>query len=94
MFMAEIKDKVVTVESLSTLHEHNTKTYMSMSNPAGNGSMTMNGDALFSGNVDIGSLTIGSKIKLVPTEDGIDIVFLESEESTETESTGDTESQG
>lgn len=26
--MAEIKDKVVTVESLSTLHEHNKKTYV------------------------------------------------------------------
>lgn len=78
--MAEIKDKVVTVESLSTLHEHNTKTYMSMSNPVGSGSMNMDGNALFSGNVDIGSLTIGSKVKLVPTEDGIDIVFLEPEE--------------
>lgn len=26
--MAEVKDKVVTVESLSALHEHNKETYM------------------------------------------------------------------
>lgn len=77
--MAEIKDKVVTVEALSTLHEHNTKAYMLMSNPVGSGSMTMDGDALFSGDVNIGSLTIGSKVKLVPTEDGIDIVFIENQ---------------
>lgn len=75
--MAEIKDKVVTVESLSVLHEHNAETYMTMADPSGSGTMTMNGDAAFSGNVNTSSLTIGSKIQLLPTADGIEIVFLE-----------------
>lgn len=30
--MVEIKDKVVTVESLSTLHEHNKATYVTKEN--------------------------------------------------------------
>lgn len=77
--MAEIKDKVVTVESLSILHEDNKNTFMTKDNPVGNGSMTMNGDANFSGNVDVGSIMIGSKVKLVPTENAIQIVFLEEE---------------
>lgn len=72
--MAEIKDKVVTVESLATLHEHNKDTYMPMDNPIGNGTMTMNGDAIFTG-----GLMIGSKVKLVPTGDSLEIVFLEEE---------------
>lgn len=77
--MAEIKDKVVTVESLATLHEHNKKSYMQMNDPSGTGMMTMEGDASFSGSVNIGSLFIGSKIKLVPTDDGLEIVFLDEE---------------
>lgn len=72
--MAEIKDKVVTVESLSALHRHNKETYMPIVDPVGNGVMTMNGDAYFYGNI-----MLGSKVKLVPTEDGFDIVFLEEE---------------
>lgn len=75
--MAEVKDKVVTVESLSTLHEYNKNTYMPMVDPVGNGTMTMNGDASFSGNLDVGSLMINSKVKLVPTDDGLEIVFLD-----------------
>ena len=42
--MAEVKDKIVTVESLSTLHEHNKSNYMPMVNPTGSGAMTFNGD--------------------------------------------------
>lgn len=81
--MAEIKDKVVTVESLSTLHEYNTKAYMPITDPTGNGTMTMNGNADFSGTVNIGSLMIGSKIQLLPTADGLEIVFLDEEETEE-----------
>ena len=81
--MAEVKDKVVTVESLSTLHEYNKSSYMSMSNPIGNGTMTMDGDASFSENVNVGSLTISSNIQLVPTSDGLEIVFLNNEETIE-----------
>lgn len=40
--MAEIKDKVVTVESLGALHEHNKEAYMAKDNPAGSGSFSMN----------------------------------------------------
>lgn len=75
--MAQIKDKVVTVESLSILHEDNKNTYMAKNNPVGIGTMTMDGNADFSGNVEVGSITIGSKFKLVPTENAIEIVFLD-----------------
>lgn len=40
--MADIKDKVVTVESLSVLHESNKETYMTKENPTGNGSFSIN----------------------------------------------------
>ena len=40
--MAEIKDKIVTVESLSTLHEHNKENYMTKADPVGTGSFSMN----------------------------------------------------
>lgn len=74
--MAEIKDKVVTVESLSALHEHNKEAYMPKVNPTGSGTMTMDGNASFSGNIDVGSLTIGHNVMLVPTGDALEIVFL------------------
>lgn len=75
--MAEIKDKTVTVESLSVLHEHNKETYMPMADPTGTGTMTMDGDGNFTGNLNVSSITIGSKIKLVPVDDRIEIVFIE-----------------
>lgn len=74
--MAETKNKVVTVEALAILHEESKSTYMPMSNPVGSGTMTMNGDANISGDANIGSLTIGSKIKLVPTGNSLNIVFI------------------
>lgn len=75
--MAEIKDKVISVESLSVLHEHNKNTYMPKINPVGSGTMTINGDANISGDVFVGSLMIGSNVKLVPNDDGLEIVFLD-----------------
>lgn len=77
--MAEVKDKVVTVESLSTLHEHNKNTYITKSDPSGSGTMTMEGDASFSGSVTVNSLMIGNNVKLVPTENSLEIVFLDEE---------------
>lgn len=74
--MAEIKDKVVTVESLAALHENNKNTYMPKTDPTCSGTMTMDGDADFSGNVNVGSFTIGSNVKLVPTGNALEIVFL------------------
>lgn len=75
--MAQVKDKVVTVKSLSALHEHNKDSYMSKVNPTGNGTMTIDGDGNFSGNVSTNSLMIGSNAKLVSTDDGIEIIFLD-----------------
>lgn len=74
--MAEIKDKVVTVESLSILHEHNKETYMPMVDPVGSGTMTINGDGTFSGDLNVSSITINSNVRLIPNADGIEIVFL------------------
>ena len=75
--MAEIKDKIVTVESLSILHEDNRKSYMTKTDPRASGVMTMKGNADFSGDVNVGSITIGSSVRLVPTSDRIEIVFLD-----------------
>lgn len=69
--MAGIKDKVVTVESLGVLHERNEDTYATKVNPTFSGEMTMNGDANFSNGI-----MIGSNVKLVPTENSLEIVFL------------------
>lgn len=85
--MAEIKDKVVTVESLSVLHEHNKNTYMPVVDPVGSGTMTMDGSGNFSGNLNANSITIGSNIRLVPSEDGLKIEFLNQEATTEEEIT-------
>jgi hypothetical protein len=77
--MAEVKDKLVTVESLSILHEHTTKNYMSSNNPTGSGAMAIDGSGDISGNLNVGSFTIGSKIKLIPTSNSLEIVFLDEE---------------
>lgn len=83
--MAEIKDKVVTVESLSILHKHNKETYMPMVDPVGSGTMVIDGDGTFSGNLNVSSITINSNVKLVSNDDGLEIVFLSNEETTEEE---------
>ena len=75
--MANVKDKVVTTESLSVLHEHNKKTYMPMTDPTCTGTMTMDGDAIFFGDVYASSIIIGASVKLVPNTDRIEIVFLD-----------------
>ena len=81
--MAEIKDKVVTVESLSVLHEHNKNTYMPVVDPVGSGTMTIDGNGDFSGNLNASSITINSNIRLVPSEDGLKIEFLNQETTEE-----------
>lgn len=68
--MAGIKDKVVTVESLSALHEYNKDNYMTKVDPVGSGTMTIDGD------VNANSFMIGSNVKLVPTGNALEIVFL------------------
>lgn len=70
--MAEIKDKVVTVESLSVLHEHNKNNYLSKVDPTGSGTMTID-------NINTNSIMLGTNAKLVTTNDGLEIVFLDEE---------------
>lgn len=58
--MAEVKDKIVTVESLATVHTHNQNTYMAKNNPSGTGTLSMGGDGNFTGDVTASSITIGN----------------------------------
>ena len=75
--MAEVKNKVVTVESLAAVNTHNQNTYMTKTNPTGSGTMTIDGDGSFSGNLNVNTIFMGSNIKLVAAEDRLEIVFLE-----------------
>lgn len=69
--MAEVKDKVVTVESLAAAHTHNQETYMTQSDPTGVGTMTMTGDSNISGVANVGSLQIGSATLEYDSSDGV-----------------------
>ena len=74
--MAEVKNKVVTVESLAAVHTHNQETYMTKSDPTGVGTMTMTGGGNFSGVVDVGSLKMGDATLEYDSSDGVlKIVF-------------------
>lgn len=74
--MAEVKNKVVTVESLAAVHTHNQDTYMTKSDPTGVGTMTMTGNGNFSGVVNVGSLKIGNATLEYDSSDGVlKIVF-------------------
>ena len=59
--MAETKDKVITIESLSAVHNYNQNTYLAKSNPTGSGTFTMSGD---------GSLRLGDAILEYDSTDG------------------------
>lgn len=69
--MAEVKDKVVTVESIAAVHSHNQETYMTKSDPTGVGTMTMTGGGNFSGVVNVGSLKIGDATVEYDNTDGV-----------------------
>ena len=74
--MAEVKNKVVTVESLAAVNTHNQETYMTKDDPAGTGTMTMTGNGDFSGVVNVGSLKIGGATLEYDSSDGVlKIVF-------------------
>ena len=73
--MADVKDKVVTVESLAALHTNNENTYMTKTNPTGSGAMSINGSGTFSGDLNVSTINMGSNIKLVAVEDRLEIVF-------------------
>lgn len=75
--MAEVKDKIVTVESLAALHTSNQDTYMTKIDPSGSGTLTMAGDANFSGDIVANSLTIGSAmLSYDSTEGALKISFV------------------
>lgn len=75
--MAEVKDKIVTVESLAAVHTHNQGTYMVKTNPAGSGTLTMNGNGNFTGDVTASSLTIGNAVlNYDTTENALKISFI------------------
>ena len=59
--MAETKDKVITIESLSAVHNYNQNTYLTKSNPTGTGTLTMSGDS---------SLRLGDAILEYDSTDG------------------------
>ena len=69
--MAEVKDKIVTVESLAAVHTHSQETYMTKDDPAGTGTMTMTGGANFSGTVNVGTLKIGDATIEYDSTDGV-----------------------
>lgn len=69
--MAEVKNKIVTVESLAAVNTHNQETYMTKSDPVGVGTMTMTGGANFSGVVNAGSLKIGNATLEYDSTDGV-----------------------
>ena len=74
--MAEVKDKIVTVESLAAVHTHNQETYITQSDPTGVGTMTITGNGDFSGVVNAGSLKIGNAVLEYDSSDGVlKIVF-------------------
>lgn len=74
--MAEVKNKVVTVESLAAVNTHNQETYITKDDPTGTGTMTMNGGGNFSGVVKAGSIQIGNAKLEYDSSDGVlKIVF-------------------
>jgi hypothetical protein len=68
--MAEVKDKVVTVESLAAVNTHNKDTYMTKVDPAGNGTLSMSGDGTFTGDVAANSVTLGKAMLTYDTTEG------------------------
>lgn len=73
--MAEIKDKIITVESLGVVKDamdvYNQETYMTKSDPTGLGTLSMTGNGNFSGIVTVGSLRIGDAILEYDATDGV-----------------------
>lgn len=69
--MAEVKDKIVTAESLAAVHTYNQDTYITKSDPTGVGTLTMTGGGDFSGMVDVGSLKLGDATVEYDSTDGV-----------------------
>lgn len=75
--MAEIKNKIVTVESLAAVHTHSQNTYMVKTDPAGSGTLSMTGDGVFTGDVTSNSVTLGNAVlSYDQTEGALKISFV------------------
>ena len=79
--MAEVKNKIVTVESLAAvktaIDANNQNTYMTKIDPTGSGTMTITGDGNFSGDITAGSLALGkSVLSYDATEGALKISFI------------------
>ena len=75
--MAEVKDKVITVESLAAVNTYNQSTYMTKIDPVGSGTMTMTGDGNFTGDLTTASLTLGNAVLNYDSSEGaLKISFL------------------
>ena len=75
--MAEVKNKLVTVESLAAVNTYNQETYMTKSNPTGTGTLTMTGDGSFTGEVTVNSLMLGNSVLTYDTaEKALKISFI------------------
>ena len=72
--MAEVKNKIVTVESLSAVRDaintNNQATYMTKTDPTGTGTLSMTGDGNFTGEVAANSLTLGKSVLSYDTTEG------------------------
>lgn len=75
--MAEVKNKLVTVESLAAVNTHNQNTYITKSDPAGSGTLTMTGDGNFTGEVTANSVAVGNAmLSYDATEGALKISFI------------------
>lgn len=68
--MAEVKNKIVTVESLAAVNTHNQGTYMTKVDPIGSGTLSMSGDGTFTGDVTANSITLGKAVLSFDTTEG------------------------
>lgn len=75
--MAEVKNKIVTVESLAAVNTHNKNTYITKVDPTGSGTLTISGDGSFTGDVTSNSITLGNAVlNYDATEGALKISFV------------------
>ena len=80
--MAEIKDKVVTVESLAAVHKYGQNNYMTQANPNGSGMFSMDGNGSFSGSINVNSLIMGNTVLSYDESEGaLKVSFLANEDN-------------
>ena len=60
--MAEVKNKIVTVESLAAVKDAINANCMTKTDPTGAGTLSITGDGNFTGEVAANSLTLGNSV--------------------------------